>query len=261
MVVSTPSAKTEEMSRVIGLWIRELNKVEGWRQWRSATLGLQLHYDDLPLARNDSIPEEFKFPPEIERQHAVVMGFLSLCQTVNALKEIEYYFRRFPFRGLPVSRNDHFINVCEMYFSRFYEFKERMKRYFDALEAVVAVNRPGVGDVIKQYTNEFDSELRARHDVHHRDRFSDLVSHNLYATFVASRSDNPVVRTNFERRHRSAYRKAAREWVTRVRQRSARMEAYVAAIAEFTLNVCPFLSDLLQRDAVKEPSSSKGSRA
>lgn len=255
MADSTPSAKTEEMQRAIGLWILELNKVAGWQEWRLASMGRQLRYDDdLSAVLTDLIPDEFIFPPEIERQHAVVMGFLHMCQTANALKEVEYYFRRFPFRGLPVSRDGHFTNVCEMYFARFYEFEERMKGYFDALKVVVAIDRRAVGGVIKQYSKEFDSELRARHDVHHRERFSDLVSHNLFATFIASDNDNPVVRRNYERRHRRAYRKAAREWVIRVRERSARMEAYVNGIAEVTLNVCPFLSDLLKRDALKDAS-------
>ena len=255
MANSTPSSKTEEMQRAIGLWILELNKVAGWQEWRLASIGRQLHYDDdFPAVPNDLLPDEFIFPPEIERQHAVVMGFLHMRQTVNALKEVEYYFRRFPFRGLPVNRDDHFANVCEMYFARFYEFKERMRGYFDALKVVVAVDGRAVGGVIKKYSKEFDSELRARHAVHHREPFSDLVSRNLFATLIASDSDNPVVRKNYERRHRRAYRKAAREWVIRVRERSARMEDYVNGIAEATLNVCPFLSDLLKRDAIKDPS-------
>ncbi len=43
--------------------------------------------------------EEFVFPKEIEKQHAVIMAFLSLADGVAALKEC--YFRRYPFRGLP----------------------------------------------------------------------------------------------------------------------------------------------------------------
>jgi hypothetical protein len=258
MTDPTLNAKTEEMQRAIGLWILGLNKVAGWQEWRLASMGRQLYYDDdLPAVLPDAIPDEFIFPPEIERQHAVVMGFLNMRQTVNALKEVEYYFRRFPFRGLPVSRDGHFTNVCEMYFARFYEFEERMKGYFDALKHVVAIEGRAVGGLIKQYSKEFDSELRARHDVHHRERFSDLVSHNLFVTLIASDSDHPVVRKNFERRHRSAYRKATREWVIRVRERSARMEAYVNGIAEATLNICPFLSDLLEKDALRNASGTR----
>jgi hypothetical protein len=151
-----PTAKTDEMQRAIGLWMLELNKVAGWQEWRLASMGHQLDYDDdLPAVSIDSISDEFIFPPEIERQHAVIMGFLHMRQTVNALKEVEYYFRRFPFRGLPVTHDGHFTNVCEMYFARFYEFEERMKRYFAALKVVVALDGRAVGNVIKQYSKEF----------------------------------------------------------------------------------------------------------
>jgi hypothetical protein len=103
--------------------------------------------------------DAFTFPPEIEKQHAVVYQYIGLQQTVETLKECEYYFRRYPFRGLPVSRASHITNVCEMYFGRFYEFKERLKKYFEAVKAVSPNHNLDIGKFIRQYEKIFDDEL------------------------------------------------------------------------------------------------------
>ena len=41
-----------------------------------------------------------------------------------------------PFAAFQFYRHAHITNVCEMYFGRFYEFKERLKKYFNTIKAV-----------------------------------------------------------------------------------------------------------------------------
>src|SRR6059058_2976639 len=102
-------------------WIGWLDEYPGWKDWNRARLSRTLYDDDL-LPDVDEEQHGFVFSPVVERQHAVVFQYLCLQQTTTALKDCEYYFRRFPFHDLPVTHSDHITNICEMYFGRFYEF-------------------------------------------------------------------------------------------------------------------------------------------
>jgi hypothetical protein len=186
-------------------------------------------------------PGDFVFPPDIEKQHTIVMQYLGLQQTIEALKESEFYFRRYPFRGLPVSRHTHLTNVCEMYFGRFYEFKERLKKYLNMIHAVDPAYTLEVGKFIKLFENVFDQELRARNKAHHHERFDDIVINKVFITDVISisKSDDSM---RLKRQHIVAYRKAANEWSKRVRASGAKMDEFLEAVAEATLTVCNFLT-------------------
>ena len=180
----------------------------------------------------------FIFPLELGKQHAVIFQYLGLHQTIDSLKECEYYFRRYPFRALPVSRADHITNVCEMYFGRFYEFKERLKKYFEAVKAVSPNHNLAIGQFIRQYEKIFDDELRERHGVHHHGRFQDLAIDRVF-----------MVGTTTTRRGRVAavdnlgqYRKLTDEWVRRVRRRAKNMDEVLEAVADATLHTCRFLT-------------------
>jgi hypothetical protein len=113
---------TENNERVwdaIREFMHELESLPGWTEWRKGKVAHVLSYDD-PWWMQDGkveIATEFMFPEDIEKKHAIAMGFLRLTDSIGALKECEFYFRRYPFKGLPVQRTRHLINVCEMYFA------------------------------------------------------------------------------------------------------------------------------------------------
>lgn len=71
--------------------------------------------------------DDFVFPPKTANEYAVIAGFLGMCRAQRALAQCEHYFRRYPFRGVSVSRDEHLQNVCEFYFSIFYMMKCRIK--------------------------------------------------------------------------------------------------------------------------------------
>jgi hypothetical protein len=136
--------------------MKDLDDYPGWREWRRKRIGHTLHFDDQFPADFEKFEDEFKFSDEVEKQHAVVIQYLGLVDAVSSLKDCEYYFRRYPFRGLPVTRDSHITNVCEMFFGRFYEIKERLKEYFNAVSAVAPRHSLGIGPFIKAYEKEFD---------------------------------------------------------------------------------------------------------
>ena len=153
----------DRMSNAIGVWLKKLDEVQGWSEYRRNRLRHTLDFDD-PFFKPSEPLADFIFPPDVEKQHAIIVQYLGLQQTIEALKECEYYFRRYPFRGLPVSRNAHITNVCEMYFGRFYEFKERLKSYFNTIKKAEPRQALEIGKFVKLFEDVFDQELRAQDD-------------------------------------------------------------------------------------------------
>lgn len=224
----------------IRVWMADLEAYPGWKEWRRQRFAHTLHFDNLWPEQSEVPGHDFKFSSEIENQHAVVIQYLGLAQTIDALKECEFYFRRFPFHGMPVSHYNHVTNICEMYFGRFYEFKERLKQYFDAVDAATPAHNLIVGAFIKQFGQVFDQELRKRNQIHHERRFEEIGIDRLLLT--GSLASNPEDR-GWKREHMIAYRMVTSQWAQRVRRRGAQMDQFLEATARATLESCSFLSE------------------
>ena len=126
-----------------------------------------------------------------------------------------------------------------MYFGRFYEFKERLKKYFEAMKKVAPAHGLNIGAFIKRYEKVFADELRERNGIHHHSRFEDLALDRIFLTETIS----TMRKGDWEQEHIAEYRKLANEWVQRVRSRGAKLEEFLEAVAEATLASCAFLSD------------------
>ena len=153
-------------------------------------------------------------------------------------------------------------NICEMYFGRFYEFKERLKKYFDAVKAVSPDHGLDIGKFIRQYERLFDSELRARHGVHHHGRFEDLAISRVYLMSITFTGRTPIeIMAN-----RLRYRGLTKEWVGRVRRRGEEVDAALEAVADATLRTCRFLvlyllaATIAECRGVEEPFAPKPRR-
>jgi len=226
------------MSKAIGVWLKKLDDLQGWKEYKQNQIKHTLYFDD-PFFKASEPLGDFVFTPDIEKQHAIVTQYLRLQQTIKALKECEFYFRRYPFRGLPVSRHAHITNVSETYFGRFYEFKERLKNYFNAIKAVEPKNTLEFGKFVKLFEKVFDQELRERNKVHHHARFEDIAIDKVFVTSVIANANE---KKGWEQEHLAAYRKTSNEWSKRVRARGAKMDEFLEATAGATLTVCGFLT-------------------
>jgi hypothetical protein len=65
-------------------------------------------------------------------------------------------------------------------FHRFYEFKERLKKYFNAVKVASSTSNLDVGIAIKHFEKMFDQELRARNNIHHDNRFQDIAINRVF---------------------------------------------------------------------------------
>jgi hypothetical protein len=229
----------DRMTSAIAAWISRLETHPGWKEWKRQQFAHTLHFDETRWPLLDELENEFKFSEVVEGEHAVVIKYLALHETVRSLKDCEFYFRRYPFRGLPVTRHSHITNVCEMYFGRFYEFKERLKNYFDAIDSAVPEHGLDFGGFVKLFERTFDQELRARNYIHHHSRFEDLAIDRVFLTDSISMG---LDEGGWRQAHFVAYRKFTREWAQRVVRRGEKMDEFLEAIARATLSSCRFLS-------------------
>lgn len=226
----------ERLYKSIGVWTRKLDDYPGWRDWKRGHIGYTLNYDNDFSSRE--MPSEFEFTPEIEKEHKVLLSYLELHSTSIALGEVEWYFRRYPFAKTPVTREAHLRNCCEMYFGRFYEFREKLKKLSKATKSALPNNQLDFGRFIKEYDKSFNEELRARNSIHHHERFDDIGISRvaIFEVLGTTKRSSSALRED-----QYYYRKTVREWANRVRRRSELLDQYVEAIAEALLRECPFL--------------------
>ena len=217
------------MSAAIRAWMAfVLEKYPGWREMKRQEIG---YVFEMRTEESD-VEVDFVLPEDIEGQRLLVLGYVRLLVTVELLGECQYYLRRFPFRGLPVTRSRHVTNVCEMYFSRCYQFKELFKNYLGCLKAQVP--NVDIGRTLKQFDKAFGRELKTRNQIHHHGGFSDISIDRLFLQETAWRGDSPG--RDYE------YRRAARFWIEEIRLTVGRFEEVLENVAKATLENCPFLS-------------------
>jgi hypothetical protein len=179
--------------------------------------------------------------PEIAKQHAVLTGFIGITLAQRTLSQCEYYFRRYPFRGVSISRAEHLQNVCEFYFSTFYIIRSRIKTTLNNLKAACPNSNIRVGSFLKAFDTVFDREIRARNQIHHHDPFDGIDLNRISITGILSDNDHSEGPFLWRFLYQTAYRKFSKEWVLRTRQRTMIMRVFVEAVAHEILTKAEFV--------------------
>lgn len=225
---------TDELNEGIARWISQNLNTPEFHEFKLKQLGYTLF--DEPITNLD----DFKFPPEIAKERAVIGAFLELRRSHITLSQCEYYFRRFPFRGLPISRDDHLRNICELYFSTFYIIRSRIKSTLTQLREACPNNTVDIGKFIKAYDKLFRDELRARNRVHHEEAFEDLGISRITISDIISRGDDAEHKI-WSWQHRIAYRKFSKEWSIRAHNQASVMQVMIERVAREILSGATFL--------------------
>lgn len=231
---------TANLMEALFLWTDGLVMDEEFSKFRGRRMSATLYFDEPgpPIYSDDDLT--YNFPPEIEEQHALVIMCFNLWEAKEMMKQCKYYFRRYPFRGLPVSKDEHFRNICEMYFSWFYIIRSRCKNILNKLGSISGI-KFNVGRFLKAYDAEFDQELRMRNQVHHSAPFDDLTLDRLKLTRLMSLGGPRS--SGWVDEHRTAYRAATKEWAARVDRRATAIEVYIDVIAKVVLDHATFLAE------------------
>ena len=188
------------------------------------------HIDpDMPGGDFSGLPAQ---TPQEEKETAVLGSFLALQSILESLKQCEYYFRRYPFSDLPVSRTEHLRNICEMYFDRIYQFKERLKITVNLLKDLRQVkNDERYGSLIKAFEKALAWELRHRNATHHTRRFEDDAIDQMGLIDLLQHSEMAKVLP----KQSGIYRKEANKWVKRVRSRVPPLESVIDLTGKYVL--------------------------
>ena len=238
--MSDPGAHpTDLLHQRIRKWIEKISTPE-FRQFKSQQISYMISDDFDRKFFEKEHPDEFLFGDTVEKQHALVLSFLELVGSTNSLAQCEYYFRRFPFQGLPISKNNHITNICELYFGHFYIIKNKIWIVAKRLKQACPTPSGDMKAFIKSYVNEFEQELDWRNKVTHQYAFSDLNIDRILFTEIMS-STEKFKRKGWDREHRRAYRALSKEWSDRVKQRSIVMQKFVDAVAQWVLDNNTFL--------------------
>lgn len=228
------SAKSK-METVVSEFLGDLSCYPGWNDWqRSKARYVLATHPDFPDHDFDISP--FNFSEPIKQKHEVPLQYLELVRAADALAETEYYFRRYPFRDLPVSRCNHIVNICEMYFSRFYQLCERLKKYLNALNTLATKTHVDVGNTIKQIKKTFDHELRHRNTITHHETFSSRETDLLWL-YESQLQDSDQ---DLKMEVRYLYRQITRDWARRVRQKMEVVDPLIESVAKATLEIGDF---------------------
>lgn len=228
--------KTEALLAAINTWTRPLAEHSAFRRLTRAKIGSAFDWEDDWPRKGEWISEVVLREP-LASQHEAVMQFYNLWSASERLKTVEFYFRRYPFRGLPVNRHEHLENTCAMYFSYFYIVQERLRVYLNALNAAVRPAGLDVGKTLKLYQKRFSAELRERHGVTHTEPFDDLTIQAMMLHSLRDLSGRSKDRSGAT----YAYRKASREWAGHARDGGQRVCAFVEAVAGASLQIATFL--------------------
>lgn len=208
-----------------------------------------------------ALPDEPLTPTE-ELEAAVMSGFVSVMRMLSSIRECEYYFRRYPFRGLPVSRSDHLRNCCEMLFDRIAQMRDRLKIALNAIKKQQPTKDIAVGSILKAFEKTFRPVLKLRNQVHHHDRFSDLAVSQLELAELLhvaealkpkeDRDDDSPLPWSELLDGKTLYQRAARKWVKHVKGYESAAEKFVELIAQLILDECAFIEPYISaRDRLR----------
>lgn len=229
----------EKMCSAIAHFIKIIEDCPGWREWKRDHIGYLLAGDMRDsLYGGGGISKEFRFPDNIEMQHKLISHYINLYKSLSSLKHVEFYFRRYPFNDLPITHHDHVVYVCEMYFSRIYEFRGRLKRYLNVIDGVIVGKKVDVGGFLKLFDREFKQELKERNRIHHHEEFEDIDTSHLFITGILPEDKA------WGREQKRIYRRVTKEWAERVQQRSKVVEEFLNVVAQLSLENCDFLRDM-----------------
>ena len=227
-------AKLAVWPRVSG-WLMRLLDYPEFREWKNEAIRRQMTFTLLPQAPVEPF-EDFRFDAQTLREHDIVAGYVRLNKAATDCRMTQHYFRRYPFRGLPVGRDEHLRTCAELYYSRVYQFRERLFRLLTWIERRTLPK----GLDIKTLKDSFDAQLRAeldaRHRIHHEAAYTDFELDALGQTDLLASVDE-----GWPRMSDAGYHSIARGWRQRVVASADKIDFWVGVAAVLMLVRCQFL--------------------
>lgn len=243
-MTNTPLDETPNVSRLmdrISNWINTISAPE-FKAYKRKQIGYVLADEfEHELGLIEPVGD-FVFQKDVGAQHNLVMSFLYLNDSGRVLTQCQYYFRRYPFRNLPVTRDDHARNMCEFYFSNIYVARERLKKVLNIIAKMYKNHGLDIRGTLKNFDSTFKQELDVRHQATHDEPFGDLNIDRLMLTRLMSTSP-PLKDKGWHKEHLYHYRRFSAEWSKRAKRRSDIVQRLVDSVAQAVLERATFLRE------------------
>lgn len=231
------NVRERAMNAVSG-WLTRYLEIPGFRDWKNQSIKATLLEG---VDEQSHEIEPFPHPDKIINEHNVISSYLNLLTALQDMAEMEYYFRRYPFQDLPVSRSNHLRHTCEAFFSKIYTFEERLAHVLNQINSVISPAKLNVSSTIKSFQKTFKKERRERNDIHHHTPYKDIEIDQISMINLLKLSNPTDARgATFER---FRYRKISRDWASRVKSRTNAASKYVDAVGYAMLEHCDFLQE------------------
>lgn len=187
---------------------------------------------------------DIQFNTAQQLENEVVRCYIALASMQHSFGQCEYYFRRYPFNGLPVNHGDHLRNICEMYFDRIEQFRDRLKHLVNALKSHAEDDDSRYGEIIRNYKKFFKWECAQRNRTHHHNRFAyDAIDQlGLIDLLQIGERLRPTEMGKMLPQGSSIYRQEARKWANRVKEQTKALNTVVEFAAGLVLEKCSFLN-------------------
>lgn len=232
-------AARDELQPLLAGWIDRLSRLPGFTEFQKTKVSVALGHLDGFTPTADT-HQEFKFNPEWDRQHRIVSAYYELRSVQQDIRESAYYFRRFPFRGLPVTRASHLRMCCELYFGRLFKLRERYTVFLKLMHRKGGAKWLEVDPLVEQLVRQFHHEIEARKRAEHEAAFVDL---DLAALTVAGLLETGDDTRGWDTAATITYRRACKLWVSRVEDSAEKADIYVGAAAAILLRSAKFLRE------------------
>lgn len=227
----------EELFARIQLWMKKLLENDEYRDWKNRQIKYQLLY---ALDHDETLEDigDFSFDPAFEKEIALINGYFRILKTLQLVKQCEYYFRRFAFRNLPVSRHEHLATCCELFASRVYQFESYWKKHLKQIERKAKPAVAYASQLEKIFREKLDPILIMRNQVHHDQPYSDLEIEALSLGEILTLFDDEI---GWNVASRPIYRRIVSDWVRKVRFTHDQLDVFVGATATIMLESAEFL--------------------
>lgn len=230
------AAKDAVWTRVSN-WLMRLLDYPGFREWKNEVVRRHMSFTLLPHAPVEPF-DDFRFDEDTLRQHDIVAGYVRLTRAATDCRSAQHYFRRFPFRGLPIGREEHLRTCAELYYSRVYQFRERLFRLLTWIERRTLPKGLDVKALKAAFDEQLREELDARHRIHHEEAYSDFELDALGQTDLLA-----AVGEGWPRMSDAGYHRLARRWRQRVVASADKLDFWVGVAALLMLVRCRFLQE------------------
>jgi hypothetical protein len=198
--------------------------------------------DDMDLFARDE-DSELEQPSALaeEKKYHFIMSFLEVEGTLQRMNDLEYYFRRYPFAGTPVTKIDHIRISIEIYLNEIYIYRCRIKNLLNSTQDACGSKIETFWRAFKQIDGGLKDVTRTRNwNVHNR-RFSDDDINLLdLLNLLSGRGELFEMQLDF------AYKEIRKKWVALVRRNA---EELTKAFESICWLIEPYLEQALEDDA------------